>query len=306
MAKQWLRKFKLVVGDKDGNGLDLSDLRCRFEISQATIQTPKSLVARIYNVSKDTANKIEKEFIHVFLFAGYEENFGQIFSGQIRQRIYGRENNTDTYLEIIGAEGDEAYNWAFVNKTVAAGYTQKDVYSELVAPMKDHNVTKGVTPTFAEAVSPRGKVMYGMCRDQLRTFGQTNNCDWNISDGKVNMTPAGQPISKEAIVLNAATGMIGLPQQTMNGITVRCLINPSIKADTLLKIDNESIQGYRFSTSDIATDSLSYPDKDADGLYYVYTVQYIGDTRGNPWYCDLVCTAHEGVAPMTEAYLNAT
>lgn len=305
MAQQWLRKFKLVVGDKEGNGLDLSDLRCRFEISQAALQTPKSLVARIYNVSKETADKIEKEFVHVFLMAGYEENFGQIFSGQIRQRIYGRENSTDTYLEIIGAEGDEAYNWSFVNKTIAAGYSQKDVYSELLAPMKDHNVTKGVTPTFAEATSPRGKVMYGMCKDQLRTFGQTNNCNWAIADGKVDMTPAGKAESEEAIVLNAATGMIGLPQQTMNGITVRCLINPSIKTRTLLKIDNSSIQGLRLSTDYQATDSLSYPDKDADGLYLVYTVQYIGDTRGNPWYCDLICEAQTGVAPMTEAYLSA-
>lgn len=306
MAQQWLRKFKLVVGDDEGNGLDLSDLHCRFEISQSMIQTPKSLVARVYNVSKETADKIEKEFVHVFLFAGYEENYGQIFSGQIRQKVYGRENNTDTYLEIIGTEGDAAYNWAFVNKTIAAGYSQKDVYSEIINPMRDFNVTQGVAPTFAEAVSPRGRVMYGMCRDQLRTFGQTNNCDWSISDGKVEMTPSGEPESKEAIVLNAATGMIGLPQQTLNGVTVRCLINPSIKTRTLLKIDNASIQGYRFSTSDIATDSLSYPDTDADGLYLVYTVQYIGDTRGTPWYCDLVCEAHEGVAPMTQPYLNAT
>lgn len=306
MAKQWLRKFKIVVGDKDGNGLDLSDLRCRFEISQSSLQTPKTLVARLYNVSKETANKIEKEFIHVFLFAGYEENFGQIFSGQIRQKIYSRENSTDTYLEIIGAEGDEAYNWAFVNKTIAAGYSQKDVYSEILNPMKDHNVTKGVTPTFSEATSPRGRVMYGMCKDQLRTFGQTNNCDWSISDGKVDMTAAGEPESKEAIVLNSSTGMIGIPQQTINGVTVRCLINPSIKTRTLLKIDNDSITDLRVPTSIASKEELTKPDKDADGLYLVYSVQYIGDTRGNPWYCDLVCETYgEGVL-LSGAYLQAT
>lgn len=305
MSEQWLRKFKLVVGDDDGNGLDLSDLRCRFEISQAFNQTPKSLVARLYNVSRETANKIEKEFVHVWLHAGYVDNHGQIFSGQIRQRVYGRESPTDTYLEIVATEGDEAYNWAFVNKTVAAGYSQGDVYSELIAPMKDHNVTQGITPTFAEATSPRGKVMYGMCRDQLRTFGQTNACDWSISDGKVDMAADGEPESQEAIVLNSATGMIGMPQQTINGVTVRCLINPAIRTRTLIKIDNESIQDYRFSTAYTATDSLSVPNKDADGLYLVYSVQYIGDTRGTPWYCDIVAENHDGEAPMTQPYLSA-
>lgn len=303
MAKQWLRKFKLVVGDDKGNGLDLSDLHCRFEISQATIQTPKTLIARIYNVSRETADKIEKEFIHVWLQAGYEENFGQIFSGQIQQKLIGRENNTDTYLELIGAEGDEAYNWAFVNKSLSAGYTQKDVHSEIVAPMKEHDVTQGATPTFSDAQSPRGRVLYGMCRDQMRTFGQTNNCDWSINDGKVNTVPDGEPLVKEAVVLNSGSGMIGLPQLTINGVNVRCLINPSIQTGSLLKIDNSSIQGVALPTS--YTFVNTYPDKSADGLYVVYSLQYIGDTRGNPWYCDIVAESHEGMAPLTQAYLNA-
>lgn len=35
---------------------------------------------------------------------------------------------------------------------------------------------------------------------------------------------------QEAIVLNANTGLIGMPQQTMGaGVNVRCLINPNIK-----------------------------------------------------------------------------
>ncbi len=47
---------------------------------------------------------------------------------------------------------------------------------------------------------------------------------------------------QEAIVLNANTGLIGMPQQTMGaGVNVRCLINPNIKLGGLIRLDQASV-----------------------------------------------------------------
>lgn len=48
-------------------------------------------------------------------------------------------------------------------------------------------------------------------------------------NNQVHIVPDDKYI-QEAIVLNANTGLIGMPQQTMGaGVNVRCLINPNIK-----------------------------------------------------------------------------
>lgn len=53
--------------------------------------------------------------------------------------------------------------------------------------------------------------------------------NWWYENNQVHIVPDDKYI-QEAIVLNANTGLIGMPQQTMGaGVNVRCLINPNIK-----------------------------------------------------------------------------
>ena len=303
MANQWLRQFSLVIGDKEGNGLDLSDLRCRFEIRSASVQSPSQLTARIYNLSRSTADKIQKEFTHIWIQAGYEQNYGLIFGGTIRQKIIGRESPTDTFLEIIAADGDAAYNWGIVNSSVAAGYTKSEQLKQIADSLQEFEITNGYLPEFDEEKAPRGKVMFGMTRDYLRYLSKTANCTWKIEDGKLNVVPANKPIPNTAIVLTSMTGMIGMPQQTIDGIMVRCLINPSIKWGSMIKIDNASIQNQKIDVSYTFVNTI--PDVSTDGLYLVYGINIIGDTRGQSWYYDLACIANQGMPPLTKVWTEA-
>lgn len=62
-------------------------------------------------------------------------------------------------------------------------------------------------------------------------FGLAGQCkaNWWYENNQVHILPDDKYI-QEAIVLNADTGLIGMPQQTMGaGVNVRCLINPNIK-----------------------------------------------------------------------------
>ncbi|MGC8165472.1 hypothetical protein ACP3WT_28400, partial [Salmonella enterica] len=68
-----------------------------------------------------TRQRIEQEFTRIVLQAGYAGNYGIIFDGSVKQVRRGRENQTDTYLDITAADGDSAYNFAVVNTSLAAG-----------------------------------------------------------------------------------------------------------------------------------------------------------------------------------------
>ena len=304
MTTQYGRKCSLIAGDQEGNGIELSSLRVVFTVNKSDTQSPAHAIIRVYNPSDDTARKIQKEYTHVFLQAGYEGNFGLIFSGGIRQIRKGRENQTDTFLEIVAQDGDEGYNFAIVNATLARGWTQKDLHAQLMQSFDPFGIKTGYVPDFAGPAMPRAKVCYGMARDHMRTLADSAGTSWHIADGEINLVPVAATLPGEAVVLTSATGLIGMPQQTIDGITCRALLNPKIRYGGQVHLDNASIQQAQIS---VAYSAINYfPSLDDDGFYKVYAVTMMGDTRGQQWYSDLICAAVDGTAPLAGPFINAT
>ncbi|WP_257744602.1 phage protein [Burkholderia glumae] len=296
MTTQFGRKVSLVIGPDSGNALDLSALRIEFRVKRGDTQTPNSLRARVYNVSANTAQSAEsKEFTRIVLQAGYEGSYGIIFDGSIVQVRRGRENATDTYLDITAADGDMAYNFAVVNTTLAAGSKPADHVKVCTAAMAQLGVTEGYMPDLGGNPLPRGKVMFGMARDHLETVARTTQTLWSIQDGRLQIVPETSYAPGEIPVISASTGMVGMPEQTANGIKVRMLLNPSVKIGRLISLNNSSIQSFEFSLSsaDAATNrSTALQNKiNGDGFYYVMTAEIWGDTRGNDWYTEVICLA---------------
>ncbi len=285
MNAQWLRACSLTVG-KGSAGLELGALRVVFATRKGDVETPNSAEIRVYNLSAGTAARIRREFTRVVLQAGYQDNIGTIFDGTIRQVRTGRENGTDTWLEIIAADGDAAYNFATVNTTLAAGSKPADRVAVAQAAMAEKGAGAGYTPDLGGQALPRGKVMYGMARQHMRNEAETTDTTWSIQDGKVQMLPRAGYLPGAAVVLTHETGLVGTPEQTQDGIRVRCLLNPRLRVGGRIKLDNASVLRAK---TDLKASALLPPSLDHDGIYRILTVEFRGDTRGNDWYADMVC-----------------
>ncbi len=292
---QFGRKASLIIGQDSGDALDLSELRFRFDVRRGDLQTPNSARVRVYNVSADTARRAQKEFSRLVLQAGYLGNFGIIFDGTIKQVRRGRENQTDTYLDITAADGDSAYNFAVVNTTLGAGSTAADHVAAACTAMNPYGVTQGYLPELPTNPLPRGKVMFGMARDFMRWTARTCQTVWSIQDGKAIMVPETSYMPGEIPVLTAETGMVGLPEQTQNGITIKMLLNPSVRIGRLINIDNASVQRYEYSLNVGQQAQNQRIEEQAklqdDGYYYVMLAGHYGDTRGNDFYTEVICLA---------------
>ncbi|ACK51995.1 conserved hypothetical protein [Methylocella silvestris BL2] len=294
MTRQWIRDCRLTVGDGK-TALDLSNMRIRFQVHQDTLQSCNIADIFVTNLAETTAQKLmAKEFTRVVLEAGYKGNRGVIFQGTLIQPRKGRENPVDTYLALRCSDGDQAYNYAFVSKTLAAGATPKDILRTCTDAMKEHGSSIGYFPDdFGGNLKyPRAVTMFGPAKQYLRTLAQSNDCQWSIQGGKVDMVPNNGHKPGAAFVLNTTTGLIGMPEETTDGIYVKCLLNPAIRVNTLLQINESSINRAALDLS-----NQGYPNSDKllmqtgvkDGIYKVLSIDWEGDTRGNPWYCDIVC-----------------
>jgi len=306
-GQQWIRKFTLVVA-AGADGLDLSALRCKFKVSQSDNESPNTATIRVYNLSDDTVKQITGrtpvEYTRVVLQAGYEgAAYGVIFDGTIKQFRRGKENATDSYLDILAAAGDIEYNFGVVSSTIAAGSTSQDRVKTVAAAI---GMPVGQTPTLGTGgVLPRGKVLWGMARALVRGEAFTRGASWSIQDGKIDIVPLDGYLPGEAVVLSALTGLVGLPEQTEQGIKARCLLNPKLRIGGLFQIDNASInqttqadlRASRFPERNLPAGQVPFDkyagvqlfaDVTADGFYRLYVVEFIGDTRGQDWYADLI------------------
>lgn len=288
MPGQFIRYCKLIVADEGGEGLDLSALHIQFAIRKSDAQTPNSAEIRVYGLAENTRARIRGTFTQVVLQAGYQSGFGVIFSGNIKQSRVGRANGTDSYIDIAAGDGDQDYNFATINQTLAAGATQADQISAVGATLQ--TVELGYMSGIDETALSRGKVMYGMSRDYLRQSAKTTNTAWSIQDGRLQVLPFDEMLPGQAIVLNSKTGLIGQPEQTNEGLQVRCLLNPKLGIGGAVKINESDIAEQTLPDTNQGAQVNSAPAAAADGIYRLLAVDHIGDTRGNDWYSELVCT----------------
>lgn len=271
----------------------MSELRCVFTVRRGDYQTPNSVDLRVYNLSAETANKVSgPEFTQIVIKAGYEGNFGQIFKGTIVQARKGREDAKNTYVDFTGADGDEAYNFATISASLASA-KPGSVAALLLNAMSRFNITQGYQPNFLDNGSVRGRVFYGDCKAELRDFAEANDCVWSIQDGGLTFIPkTGYIANGTPLVISPSSGLLDVPEQIQNGISMKVLLNPSIKIGTTIKLDS-SVNLFRFgldTQSQASNARTALNNKlNADGLYYVMNIAHQGDTRGRPWWSSLVC-----------------
>ena len=176
-------------------------------------------------------------------------------------------------------------------------FNDKPAYDSALAMLRDMKAAADAPDQSVEAlkVLPRGKVMFGMARDFMRSAAKTTQTVWSIQDGKAIMVPETSYMPGEIPVITAETGMVGLPEQTQNGVTIKMLLNPSVKIGRLIQIDNASVQRYEYSLNvgqQAQNERIQQQAKlQDDGFYYVMVAEHSGDTRGNEYYTEVICLA---------------
>lgn len=311
MNNQFIRKIGLFL---QGNNkvVDLSQFHIQFNVKSADWESPNTAVIRVYNLKKETLYLVQNngEFNEVILNAGYESgNYGVIFQGTICQFYIGRENATDTFLEIRASDGDIFYNQGFVNLTLAAGHDFADKIKAIDEQIGSNSNITALLSTQQHVVSARGSTLLGMARAQYRNIASTLDASWSIQNGEIVFKDnTGYKIG-EVVNINAQTGMIGIPEQTPEGIQIKCLLNSRLRLGGLIHLNNDDLNQLRQRDPNTAA-ILPYNQwaglynnapLTESGYYEVFAIDHEGDTRGNHWESKLVCLATNITLPADQS-----
>lgn len=305
---QYIRKLNLRV-EGSGGALDLSTLRVVFVVEQSNLQKPNTAEIYIYNVSRQTANRfIDKEFTGVTLTAGYEQNAGIIFQGNIKFSRFGQETPVDKRLDIFCGDGDKSYVHAVTSKSLPSGHTYRDQVNAAFEPMKAMGLTLGYIADLPATRMNGPRVLFGNSRDILRDVCRATGTQWSIQNNALQIVAKDKALPNGPIELNSNTGLIGLPTQTPGGIVVRSLLDPRMGPNRLIKLNNASIQR---ASPDLSikgeVSAARIPSIDRDGIYKIIVLGRVGDTHGGPagpWFNEMTCLAADGSGFVPENLLQ--
>jgi len=286
------RRYRVIVSNANGDALDVSQLRCTFRIEKTIMQQPNFSEVVIYNMSPDTENALIQEGSRIIVEAGYEgEQYGLIFDGNIIQPIRDKEDSVTYRLTLRALDGDRFYVNGFVGFSLLKGQTARSQVDNLVTKSKVPAQLGQVSDGFSKGKLPRGKVVFGLAKDYLRQLAQSQSATFYIEDGKVNIIKATDLPDDEVFDLDPTSGLIGVPAQNDNGVSFKCMLNPRLKINGFVRIDNSLIRTQSYQTGQVVR------NLDTEGLYRIVGITYLGDTRGDNWHCECETVSQAGLIP---------
>lgn len=304
---QWKRACEVIVGNAArGTGISVKDLRITFEITKTIGSTPNPGLIKIHNLAPENEAKVKGEFDEVLVNAGYQGSSLLIFAGNIRHTFRYRDTN-DWIMEIDAADGDDDFRNTIVNATLAAGTTTSQAVNKLVAAFS--KTTAGHV-ILKDRQRLRGKVMSGMARKYFDEIAAESDANWSIQDGRLEIVPVESTLPTEAIVIRSDTGMLGAPEVDDKGIKVICLLNPRLRVNGKILLDNNDLKervrklrekrpGTKPKKTKVANHQLARLDP--DGVYKIYKLVHKGDTRGPEWVTEIHCLALSKTIPAGKA-----
>lgn len=301
-VRQWKRHAQVVIG-KAGAGLLVENLRVQFEVSKTVDSAPNVAVIKIFNLSPANEAKIKNEFDEVLLNAGYEGALRLVFRGNIKH-VYRYRDKSDYITEIEAGDGDKDFRSAVMNETLAAGTTNAQLVDRAVGSFKGTGGTTKGTVQIADRARLRGKVISGNTRDVLHDVARESGANWSIQDGQLVIVKANAVLPDEAIVITADTGMLGAPEVNDKGIAVKCLMNPQLRVNGALKLDNNGIKAKRQKAQALGKKQEAEKEPvrlDPDGVYKVLKLTHKGDTRGQDWISEIECIGLDQPIPASRS-----
>jgi hypothetical protein len=291
----------LTVSSSDA---ETQSLRVVFDVYQSGYSALWKAEVDIYNPNLTTMQTIV-EGCQVSVAAGYvaEGTPTEIFRGTLFQAIWSKPDSTTVILKLICYIGLDFLIQNFTSTTIGPGATQRQIVLEMARNAQSPVPIAYVAPdsAFVAQALPRSTTIFGQPSRLFGSVAKQNDMSMifgadGLYIGPLDSGSAGPPDVIYAPPLAqgqtqpASSGtirycLIGTPQQTQQGCNFRVLLDPKLNVRVpamQAQIKNAVIEQQQFQVGTIPT-VLSQ-----DGVYFVAEVRFIGDTRGNEWWAEVV------------------
>lgn len=258
------RQYTLVIGQGKGKGLIIDNLHIEFTVRKTSDNKKKGgnkATISIFNLSEEHQEYVEAPFVECSLQVGYADiGLYRLFSGQVTiagTRKQGPDTVTELQIETLYTE----LNNKKLSKTTAPGSTVRMVIDavskEMVGVGRVVYSGSNINRSFLD-----GYPMTGTPREILNSLSDAFQIEWQIDDGILYIQDAGYSYmtdSSKAYVLSESSGLKEIPyfdniekrrgkgdkvKEARKGVRLKILLNPSIVAGSIVKIEFGEFTGF--------------------------------------------------------------
>lgn len=218
---QFDRIYKITLGVQGSDGVVIEakpheqGLEIEFEISKTLAKQTNACTLKIYNLSKATADKLEKADTICILDVGYSEDAGlkRIFIGWVTDCYsYTSQGNRVTEMKLY--DGHVAIRDSIVSLSYAKGVSRKKAINDVADDM-------GLVVTYADdcefTTFANGFSFTGAGRECLTKVCAGTNLEWSIQNNVLQILKQGGNKTVQAIKLNAESGLVGFVEKVLKG-----------------------------------------------------------------------------------------
>lgn len=285
------RKYQLIVGDyKNGNGLLIENLQVTFDISKSSDNKNKtnSAAIEIYNLSDESLKILDTDYPAAVFSVGYSQiGIKQVFAGQV-SLVTTHKSGTDRVTQLRLGTSYTELNHNLLSQLTSPGRTVKDVFEDI------RKALPGVSRGVYNGTNLNNQVLYGYPlmgtpKEMLNELSEKYQVDWQIDDEVLyahDKDRANDENFQQAYVISKYSGLIENAYRATlksdrstkdevkkQGVQWRMLLNPDIKAGSIVKLEDTLIQGW----------------------YRVDSLRHFGGFRDNDWFTEVQASAIEKV-----------
>ncbi len=280
------RIYALTIGDyKNGNGIRITELQVRFNVSKSADQKrkPAGATIEVYNLSKSSIQLLNRDYVEAKLEVGYvSTGLHTIVSGNVKE-VSTRDRGVDMVTTILIGEAYSDLQQTRTGGTLPAGRTGEDLLEMVRGTMP--GVAKGAyTGQGVKKTLPYGYPLNGSPKEVLDAFCEANQLEWRVDNGALYVTDEAGLVNKNkalAPIISPSTGLVGIPfrrtekgkkakdsKTRRSGVQFNALLKPELVPGALIYLESVDIKGW----------------------YKITDIQMQGDYRGNDWYSSCFCS----------------
>ncbi|MHA7915994.1 tubulin-specific chaperone D [Alloalcanivorax xenomutans] len=270
------RVYKLEIGNGSEalviDGFEPNPLQITFTIEQTPGNWLSYAEITVYGLNRDSRNRIREEYEEVRLIAGYREQYGQIFAGNLFNVEFGRDG-PDSFVRLYcrsEAAPDE------VNLSWGPGTPRIDVIRDVAASFQRPVEIVGDFSHLPPV--DKGLSIFMERKLAMHFMSDEWGFDWMIRNQTVFILAKGETIPDAVYRYSATTGLIGSPRVTILGCDATVSLNPALRPGAVFELEAET---GAFTFNEVYY--RQWPDTVGLGRYKINSMQITGDFYGDAW-----------------------
>lgn len=282
MSRLFGRNYRLTIKSGDDELVYEPPMQIRFSVDVKAGNSGSLAEITLYGTSPDTRNAIYAKFDSISLAAGYGDQMGLIFAGDILNLETGRDG-VDKYIKFYARPTGQAQAQAFVSKSWGANTPQIDIIREAAESLLLPVEFIGDFSDLPRAI--KGRTMCTTSVSCMNELAELNGFDWFLGSNRLTIIRKnrdGTRAERNAAphIISEATGMVGSPQILIQGVSVKTKLNAGIVPGDNIEIQADT---RNFAFSEVYYYQMKRDPAGGNGVYNSLSVRHEGDLYGDIW-----------------------